>query len=118
MRVKDGGGGSFFFLIDEHVPLFFLGLTPGSPVVFEVVCGFFGRGRPDALAVTAPDEVDEKPVEEVRHVVLFLAGPAFAKTLDKENGLQNPEIGLGGEAGIGKDLGAEHVVDTHLRLFC
>jgi len=115
--VKDGGV-SFFFLIDEHVPLFFLGLTPGSPVVFKVVCGFFGRGRPDALAVTAPNEVDEEPVEEVRHVVLFLAGPAFAKTLDKEDSLQDPEIGLGGEAGIGEDLGAEYVVDTYLCLLC
>jgi hypothetical protein len=29
-------------------------------------------------------------MKEVRHVVLFLTGPAFAETLDKEDGLEYP----------------------------
>ena len=55
-------------------------------------------------------------MEEVRHVVLFLAGAALAKTLDKENSLEDPEIGLRGEAGVGENLGAEDVMDAYLQL--
>jgi len=53
----------------------------------------------------------------MRHVVLFLAGPTFAKTFDEKDGLEDPEIGPRGEAGVGEDLRAEYVVNTYLRYF-
>ena len=69
------------------VPLLLLCVYPSPPIVFQILCGVIQRGWPDGLAVTAPYQVDEQAVEEMRHVVLLLTCPALAKTLHKKNGL-------------------------------
>jgi hypothetical protein len=41
------------------------GIDPRPPVIFQVISGLFNVWWADALAITSPDEVDEKPVEQV-----------------------------------------------------
>jgi hypothetical protein len=66
----------------ESQSFLLLSIYPGLPIVFEIIRRIVQRWWADRLAVTSPDKVDQKPVEQVAHVMLFLASPAFAEALD------------------------------------
>jgi hypothetical protein len=50
----------------------------------------------------------------MRHVVLLLPSSALAEALHEQNGLQDPQLGFGGEPRIGKDLRPKYIVDAYL----
>jgi hypothetical protein len=52
----------------------------------------------------------------MRHVVLLLPSSALAEALHEQNGLQDPQLGFGGEPRIGKDLRPKYIVDAYGKL--
>lgn len=100
----------------ESQPFLLLRITPCSPVVFEIVGSVFQGWRSYTLTVAAPDQIDEQAVEEMRHLMLLLAGPALTKALNEKDSLKNPQIWLRRETGIGEDLRTDIVVNANLYL--
>jgi hypothetical protein len=97
-----------------NVPLLLLCVYPSPPIILEIISGVLQGGWTDGLAIATTDQVNQQAVEEVGHVVLLLPSSALAKALDEQDCLQHPQIRLGREPSIGKDLGSQNIVDTHL----
>jgi hypothetical protein len=98
----------------DYLPLLLLCIYPCMPIIFQIIRSIFRRGWPDCLTVAAPYQVDEKAMEEMRHVVLLLTRPALAKALNKEDGLQYPQVRLGRESCVGENLGPQDIVYAYL----
>lgn len=47
---------------------------------------------PNGLAVGPPNEINQHSVEQVTHVVLFLARSTLAETFNEQDRLEHPEV--------------------------
>jgi hypothetical protein len=82
---KSEGGESireFALYSNVGLPLLLLPLNPLPPNILEITRVILHRLLSHSLTITSPYQVNQQAVEEVRHVVLFLACSGFAKTFD------------------------------------